>query len=63
MPRTGPSPWKPSGFGLLFAGIYPRTTTARISLLLFVVLLAGSSLLLILLGDAYRKQGARWGAP
>ena len=56
MPRTGPSPWKPSGFGLLFAGIYPRTTTARISLLLFVVLLAGSSLLLILLERATQTQ-------
>jgi signal transduction histidine kinase len=56
MPRAGPSPWKPSGFGLLFAGAYPRTTTARISLLLFIVLLAGSSLLLILLERATQTQ-------
>jgi signal transduction histidine kinase len=56
MPRAGPSSWKPSGFGLLLGGLYPRTTTARISLLLFVVLLAGSSLLLILLERATQTQ-------
>ncbi len=52
MPRAGLSPWKPSGVGGLLAGMMPRTTTARISLVVFVVLLAGSALLLILLERA-----------
>ena len=56
MPRAGLSPWKPSGFRLLGAGLAPRTTTARISLLVFLVLLAGSGLLLILLERATQTQ-------
>jgi signal transduction histidine kinase len=56
VPRAGQSVWKPSGFGLLLAGLSPRTTTARISLVLFVALLAGSSLLLILLERATQSQ-------
>jgi len=60
MPRAGQSPWKPSGLRMvlagLFGGAYPRTTTARISLVVFVVLLAGSSMLLILLERATRTQ-------
>ena len=56
MPRPALSPWKPSGFGLLLGGLMPRTTTARISFLLFIVLLAGSSLLLILLERATQTQ-------
>lgn len=39
-----------------FAGIAPRTTTARISLLLFVMLVSGSALLLILLERATQSQ-------
>jgi signal transduction histidine kinase len=56
MPRPSLSPWRPSGFGLLLGSLSPRTTTARISLILFVVLLAGSSLLLILLERATQNQ-------
>jgi signal transduction histidine kinase len=56
MPRAGQSPWKPSGFRLALANIMPRTTTARISLLLFLVIVAGSALLLILLERATRNQ-------
>ena len=56
MPRAGLSPWKPAGFRLLAAGLAPRTTTARISLVVFLVLLAGSGLLLILLERATQTQ-------
>ncbi len=56
MPRAGQSPWKPSGFRPLLFGITPRTTTARISLVLFAVLLAGSALMLVLLESATRNQ-------
>lgn len=56
MPRLGQSTWLPSGFRLLFAPLLPRTTTARISFVLFLVLLAGSALLLLLLERATRNQ-------
>ena len=56
MPRAGLSSWKPSGFRLLLSGLAPRTTTARISLMLFLVILAGSALLLILLERATQTQ-------
>jgi signal transduction histidine kinase len=56
MPRAGLSSWKPSGFRLLISGLLPRTTTARISLMLFLVILAGSALLLIVLERATQNQ-------
>jgi signal transduction histidine kinase len=56
MARAGQSPGTPSGFGLLLQALVPRTTTARISLLLFIVLLSGTSLLLILLERATQSQ-------
>lgn len=49
MPRAGLSWWKPSGFRLLLTSLAPRTTTARITLVLFLVLLAGSGLQLVVL--------------
>lgn len=56
MPRVGQSVWRPSGFRLLFAGFMPRTTTARISLVLFLMLLGGSSLQMILLERTTQNQ-------
>ena len=56
MPRPGLSAWRPSGFRLLVTSLIPRTTTARISLLLFLVLLTGSSLQLILLERVAQNQ-------
>ncbi len=56
MPRARLSSWKPSGFRLLLSGLAPRTTTARISLMLFLVILTGSGLLLILLERATQNQ-------
>ncbi|OSZ68987.1 hypothetical protein CAP39_09280 [Sphingomonas sp. IBVSS1] len=56
MPRPGLSPWKPSGFSLLIATIWRGTTTARIGLLLFVVLLAATWAPLILLERATFSQ-------
>jgi len=56
-PGTGPGTAPAGGFWRdWFAGIAPRTTTARISLLLFVMLVSGSALLLILLERATRSQ-------
>jgi signal transduction histidine kinase len=56
MPRQALSPWWPRGADQLVLRLLPRTTTARIGLLLFVVLLAGSALLLILLERATQSQ-------
>lgn len=56
MPRAGLSSWKPSGFRPLATSLAPRTTTARISLVLFVVLLASSGLLLFLIERATKSQ-------
>lgn len=56
MPRPGLSPWKPSGFSLLFASLWRGTTTARIGILLFLVLLAASWAPLILLERATQSQ-------
>jgi signal transduction histidine kinase len=56
MPRAGQSSWRPAGFGPLLAGVLPRTTTARISLMLFLVIFAGSALLLIALERATQSQ-------
>ena len=56
MPRAGLSIWRSSGFRLLAASLAPRTTTARISLMLFLLLLAGSALPLILLERATQNQ-------
>ncbi len=56
MPRPGLSPWKPSGFRLLLASLLPRTTTARVGAILFLVLFSVSALLLILLERATQTQ-------
>lgn len=56
MPRPGLSPWKPSGFSLLFANWWRGTTTARIGVLLFLVLLAATWAPLILLERATQSQ-------
>jgi signal transduction histidine kinase len=56
MPRPGLSPWKPSGFSLLIASWWRGTTTARIGLLLFLVLLAAAWAPLILLERATQSQ-------
>ncbi|MBU6167294.1 MAG: HAMP domain-containing protein [Alphaproteobacteria bacterium] len=56
MPRPGLSPWKPSGFRLLFASVWRGTTTARIGILLFLVLLAATWAPLILLERATQSQ-------
>ncbi len=63
MPRSGQSrpssAWQPSALHRLLNRAAPRTTTARISLLLFLVLLAGSSLLLVLLERVTQTQVER----
>lgn len=51
MPRVGQS----SGLHRLLDTVAPRTTTARISLILFLVLFSGSALMLILLERATRN--------
>lgn len=56
MPRSGLSSVVPSGFGLLLRRIRPRTTTARIGLIVFTALLVGSSGLLIFLERVTRAQ-------
>ncbi|WP_164157029.1 sensor histidine kinase, partial [Sandarakinorhabdus rubra] len=56
MPRPGPSFWTPTFLHRLSTRLSPRTTTARISALFFIVLLVGSSLLLILLERATQSQ-------
>ncbi len=56
MPRPGRSAWKPSGFGLLLASVWRGTTTARIGILLFVVLLVATGAPLILLERATQSQ-------
>lgn len=56
MPRPGLSHWKPSGFRLLLSRWWPRTTTARISLILFLVLLFGTGLQLFLLARITQAQ-------
>lgn len=56
MPRPGQSWWRPSGLALLLPGLFPRTTTARISLLLFIVLFSGSALLLLFLQRTTHSQ-------
>ena len=55
MPRAGLSSWKPSGFRLLLSGLIPRTTTARISLMLFMVIVLTNLYLYI---ANRRSQGA-----
>ncbi|MEI6486607.1 MAG: ATP-binding protein [Sphingomonadales bacterium] len=52
MPRAGLSVWRPRGIVQRLAGLTPRTTTSRISLVVFIMLLSGSALLLILLERA-----------
>lgn len=56
MPRPGRSPVIPSGFGLLLSRFQPRTTTARIGLMVFAALMVGSSGLLIFLEQITRAQ-------